>query len=398
MKAPKINQAEDKILDEYLAGKSHLSDSYKQIALDLPGVEIDSSILAASRREVNARPKPLGAEGWRKWQMPFSIAAVLVISASLTLTLVDYENKSDEIPIESAPIVLNEQAKATRGDSFGNDKVASVDTVKSATSPMRKLEPVERATQKMASAPIPETKVPEPKSAQIMKAPLPTSGRAEAPPQAFPPTVMKNADAELQIPAKVLSSDQVRISTAESRQRSDAPVTVAAPALAAEAKLASANVADKTSTTTTSAPASAPAPPAAPAPFAPPPSASMPFIAATTAPASATAADTTMASAQTKSARVAANAPIAVMAENATGSAAQAQRKNEPQSESATAAAYGAAQTWLAKIEALLREGKTEEAEQTLADFKKRFPNYVTPDSIKEALAKQRADLNIESK
>jgi hypothetical protein len=379
MKAPKVNQAEDKILDEYLAGKSHLSDSYKNIATDLPGLDIDTSILAASRREVSARPKPLGTERWRKWQVPLSIAAVLVISASLTLTMTDFQNKSDQIPIESAPIVLNEQAKATRGDSFGNNKADNAEADRTAAAPMRKLEPVERAKQKMASAPIPETKAPEAKLAQIMKAPTPSSGKAEAPPQAFPPTTTKKADVELQKSAKVLSPDQARISTAEGTA---IPEAVSVQAALATGNVASANVADK---------ASMPAPAAA----APPP-APAPVMAAAPAPVSAPAADAAMISAQSKSARVAANAPTAVIAENAIGSTTQAQRKKEPENDGATAATYGAAQTWLAKIEALLREGKTQEAEQTLVEFKLRFPNYVTPDSIKEELAKQRAVLNAE--
>jgi hypothetical protein len=386
MKSPKINQAEDKILDEYLKGKSHLSDSYKQIALDLPGVEVDSSILAASRREVNARPKSLGADRWRKWQMPFSIAAVLVISASLTLTMTDFQKKSDEILIESAPIVVTEEAKLTRGDSFGSGKAGNVEPNKTAAAPIRKLEPVERAKQKMAPLEAPAPKMPEPKPTQVLKVQPATNNKAEASPQAFPPTAMKKPDAEYQTSTKVLQPEQDRASIIQSRQTAAMPSAASTPTVSTDGALASANVADKVTMSIASAPA----------PAIPPAPAAAPVIAAASAPVVASAADTAMLSKQAKPARAATSMPAVVSAENATGSAAQAPRKNEPLTEGATAAAYGAAQTWLAKIEALLREEKTEEAEQTLAEFKKRFPNYVIPESIKEELAKQRAALNAE--
>jgi hypothetical protein len=395
MKAPKVNQAEDKILDEYLKGKSHLSDSYKQIALDLPGVDIDSAILAASRREVNARPKPVGAEGWRKWQMPFSIAALLVISASLTLTMTDFQKKSDEIPIESAPIVVAEEAKQSRGDSFGG-KLAGVEANKpvaaAATSPVRKLEPVERAKAKLAQPETPPAKTPEPKLAQSIKLP-PTSpsasNKAATSPQAFPPVEMKNTVADdKQVAAKIAQPDQVKTAPLESRAQAvlQADNAILAAGIAGIAGSAVGSVADKTTPVVV---ASAPAPPLAAAPAAAP--------APTSAPVIASAADYTSAS-RSKSARVVSTAPSAsANLENARAAAApESLRKSNQPSEADAAVTYSAAQPWLAKIEALLREEKTEEAEQTLAEFKKRFPNYITPDAIKEELAKQRAVLNVE--
>jgi hypothetical protein len=374
MKAPKVNQAEDKILDEYLAGKSHLSDSYKNIATDLPGVDIDSAILAASRREVNARPNPLGAEGWRKWQLPLSIAAVLVISASLTLTMVDFQNKSDEIPIESAPIVVKEEAKATRGDSFGQSKPEVTDANKTSASPMRKLEPVERIKQKMAppEAPTPKTNDTRITPSEKATAPrAPAENKSEVSAQAFPSVTAKTVDTTRAAAENSVLNEQV-----SARSGQSAPMPAAMQGVAG-------SVANK-----------------APIPVAPSPAAPAPVpasVAASAAPAPAVAADNDAAiSAQAKSVRSAASAPAAMSAETSRAAAPQAMRKTELTSEGATAATYAAAQTWLAKIEALLRESKTAEAEQTLAEFKLRFPNYVTPDAIKEELAKQRAALNNE--
>ena len=391
MKAPKVNQAEDKILDEYLKGKSHLSDSYKQIALDLPGVEVDSSILAASRREVNARPKPVGVEGWRKWQVPLSIAAVLVISASLTLTMTDFQKKSDEIPIESAPIVVAEEAKQSRGDSFGG-KLAGVEANKpsaaAATSPVRKLEPVERAKAKMAQPETPQPKAPEPKLAQSIKLPPTSQSAGNKPvtsPQAFPPVEMKNTAADDKpAVAKIAPPDPMKMAPVESRTQTVQQADTSTAAAGAAGSVAG-SVADKATSVAGASIAAAPAPAPAPAPVAAP------------APVVASAAENTSAS-RSKSARVAAAAPSSsANLESARPAAApEPLRKSSQASEADAAVTYSAAQPWLAKIEALLREEKTEEAEQTLAEFKKRFPNYITPDSIKEELAKQRAAVNAE--
>jgi hypothetical protein len=374
MKSPKVNQAEDKILDEYLAGKSHLSDTYKNIEMDLPGVDVDSAILAASRREVGARPKPLGAEGWRKWQVPFSIAALLVVSASLTLIMTDHEKKADQVLLASAPLIVTEESKPSRGDGFGQGAAGSVESNKAAATPARKLEPIERAKQKMASAQTPEIKTPEPKLAQAMKAPAPViasaSGRADAKPQAFPPTAAKNREGDAQTANK--------LATVDSARAPQAAVIPAAPAPAAAVTViaAEANEADKAS----------PSVAAAPAPAA---------VASAPVMASAQSESTP----QARSARAAVTASAAAPTENVRDAAgAQTLRKSGQLSEAEIVAAYSASQTWLAKIEALLREGKTEEAERALAEFKNRFPNYVTPESIKEELARQRAVLNAEPK
>ena len=377
MKAPKINQAEDKILDEYLAGKSHLSDAYKNIATDIPGMDMDASILAASRREVNARPKLYGAEGWRKWQIPFSIAAVLVISASLTLTMVDFQNKSDEIPIEPAPIVIKEESKEIRGDSFGQGKAEATVANKTSAPPMRKLEPVERMKQKMAPAEVPAPKASDTKITQSAKVPSakpPAESKIEAAARAFPAVTSKTVDTNAAAAENFGLSDQ-----ASARSGQAAPVPAPTQGVAG------------------SAAAKAPAP-VAPAPAAPAPAPAASVLASTAPAPVATTTNDAALSAPAKSARAAVGAPAAMSAETSRAAASQAQRKTEVPNEGATAATYAAAQTWLAKIEALLRDGKTEEAEQTLAEFKQRFPNYVTPDAIKEELIKQRAALNAEQK
>jgi hypothetical protein len=55
---------------------------YAQSAREEPRAGLDEAIRAAARREVQARPQALGAR-LRRWRLPISIAAVVVLSASV---------------------------------------------------------------------------------------------------------------------------------------------------------------------------------------------------------------------------------------------------------------------------------------------------------------------------
>lgn len=62
---------------------------YRAAEHEAPPASLDAAILAAARREVGARPHSLSS-GLRRWRVPVSIAAVLVLSFSL-VTLVREE-------------------------------------------------------------------------------------------------------------------------------------------------------------------------------------------------------------------------------------------------------------------------------------------------------------------
>src|SRR5262245_51023381 len=59
---------------------------YAASAREEPPVTLDDAIRAAARREVHARPRPLSAR-LRAWRTPVSIAALLVLSASLVMLM-----------------------------------------------------------------------------------------------------------------------------------------------------------------------------------------------------------------------------------------------------------------------------------------------------------------------
>lgn len=57
---------------------------YREAARETPPAHLDASILAAARREAGARPRSLSS-ALRRWHVPVSIAAVVIVSASLVI-------------------------------------------------------------------------------------------------------------------------------------------------------------------------------------------------------------------------------------------------------------------------------------------------------------------------
>ncbi len=79
-----------------------LDRAYRLAGLEEPPARLNAAILAAARREVGARPHSLSPE-LRRWRVPVSIAAVVVLSFSL-VTLVKEEGGEPLLrPLPEAP-------------------------------------------------------------------------------------------------------------------------------------------------------------------------------------------------------------------------------------------------------------------------------------------------------
>lgn len=76
---------------------------YAESAREEPPARLDAAIRAAARRAVGARPRSLGSIV-RAWRMPVSVAAILVLSASLVLLM--KEEGADRLDYASPPAVL----------------------------------------------------------------------------------------------------------------------------------------------------------------------------------------------------------------------------------------------------------------------------------------------------
>ena len=89
----------------------YLSRRYRELAREEPPRALDDAILAAARREVEARPAPLVAPtGRRRWFVPVAAAAVIVLSAVVTL----HVQREQPDPELAAPQMT--QAPAARKD------------------------------------------------------------------------------------------------------------------------------------------------------------------------------------------------------------------------------------------------------------------------------------------
>ena len=71
---------------------------YRETARDEPPARIDSAILAAARREAGAGPRPL-AQRLRRWHLPVSIAAIVMVSVSVVVLMQEEESKRDREPV-----------------------------------------------------------------------------------------------------------------------------------------------------------------------------------------------------------------------------------------------------------------------------------------------------------
>jgi len=72
-------------LERMLAASRELRNSYRAASQEQPSAQVDDAIRAHARRAVGARPRSIASPFGASWRMPLSIAAVLVLSVTLTV-------------------------------------------------------------------------------------------------------------------------------------------------------------------------------------------------------------------------------------------------------------------------------------------------------------------------
>ncbi|MBE9515588.1 MAG: hypothetical protein IME93_01280 [Proteobacteria bacterium] len=92
-------------LENYLDGGSELSRAYAQQSDELPPESIDNAILAAARRETGSRP----GNTLRRWQLPASMAAGLVLAVGM----VSFLNQRIDGLDAGTPVDLAQSESAT---------------------------------------------------------------------------------------------------------------------------------------------------------------------------------------------------------------------------------------------------------------------------------------------
>ena len=90
------DQPRDDELQAFLAGQSALSHRYRESSDELPPAHVDAAVLASARQAVESDNSRAGSRrsGWKwprfslmRWSVPLATAAVVVVAATLTLTI-----------------------------------------------------------------------------------------------------------------------------------------------------------------------------------------------------------------------------------------------------------------------------------------------------------------------
>src|SRR5690554_5278664 len=85
------NQKDDQAFEEYMKGGSSLSGRYKSESTEEPPEQLNARILAAAKKAVDSKTPGAGSPGYR-WYVPFTLAAVVVISFSIVFRIHDRES------------------------------------------------------------------------------------------------------------------------------------------------------------------------------------------------------------------------------------------------------------------------------------------------------------------
>ncbi|HEX6827463.1 MAG TPA: hypothetical protein VF104_00635 [Burkholderiales bacterium] len=96
-------ERDDRELDDFLRGGSRLSAAYREAGSDEPGADLDEVLLEKARREMHLGPKVAWSPFTSAWSRPLRLAAVLVVSVTVTLIL--YEQVGEPLPVPAKPAV-----------------------------------------------------------------------------------------------------------------------------------------------------------------------------------------------------------------------------------------------------------------------------------------------------
>jgi len=334
--------------DEGTGRDAKLAALYRAAAREEPPPALDDAIRAAARRAVASRPQRVITSFIRAWRVPLSIAAVMVLTVSLVTIMRE----------EAPEIMLPAGGRPSEADQKRAGPAA--DTGESATVVPKTLPPHAQRSDGVGLRPPAQTGSSgiglrdsrvAPDSAAESRKDMAAAGRMEtdaparsapakrAPPEAFPGADGARAN-KLGAPAEKL------------RQLAKDEASPA-PARAAE------------TVTRTPAPAALPATIPAPA-------------------AGATAEGKVQSKPEPMSADAALRETSRARVKAAPGPQSSASPPASAMGGATQSRADLAPEKWLERIEDLRRQGKFEEARTSLAEFRKRFPDYELPVSFKD--------------
>lgn len=316
-----------------------------------PPAALDAQILVAARRAAGAPPGRTARARlpwWRRLSVPVAVAAVLLLSATLTLMVHDEQRMREAPPPLAAPAGAPESPAAGGRVPVPVQKPAPADSA----APPRDLPVRSAPSTQVPTRPAPETRVTPARE---------RTGDSAAKLNRQIPAPSNESDAAAHMPRREAVSRPAPAafpaeSDALSSAKSQAPSAVAAPAAAAKEA------------------AGVPAPPADAAAGSAPPPASP----ASSAPAASPGSPERRARVVREAGPQSAPAPEHAMP-------AQDAPKPEPKPKLRAQPEPGAQRSpaaWLAEIRELRRAGREAEWREALERFRARYPDYPVPDEL----------------
>jgi hypothetical protein len=338
---------------------AQLAAAYRALEPAAPPPVLDDAILAAARRAVSARPRAAGAPFAGRWQMPLSIAAVVVVCVSLVTVMRDEGGDLTQPPRAEAP------ATVARDAAEGASAVAKIELAPAARSKNLGLKPpasaaaAEGADQYALAAPAPPagmrapTVAGESAAATVLKQPVEAGAVASS--RAAAPGQRERAPGEFVAPPPAMAaSAPSRADTAPAAEPAPAVGAAAAPAGAAARRADAADRLERDTARLRTQPTE-------------------------------TQTAATQSQARPAAAPQAAGGLAQAKAAPAPARAAEAAAKDgNREAAEVTQMANLQPEKWLERIEALRGAGRLVEARAGLAAFRQRYPDYTLPAALRE--------------
>lgn len=228
----------DRVLDRYLQGGSVLSKIYKSTTADAPPAELDAAVLAKARQAVEAHTRTR-APALRRWMIPASLAAVLILAVGLVTFVFEhggtpfapkpvgskesFEQRQQPVQMLDREMPLQQQQKSKRQPRGGsvNEPIPGKDSEtrrSNVTAPASVASPAERpaaSTPADAARPKEEAKHEQPRPDKASEADQLAPTRAVAPEDLSPQEWLKRI-VELRKQGKL---SEAQSSLAEFRRR-----------------------------------------------------------------------------------------------------------------------------------------------------------------------------------
>jgi hypothetical protein len=161
-----------------------LSRLYREAADAAPPAALDRAILAAARAEVALAPVRKRT-WWRSWTVPMSVAATVVLTATLTLMV----RQEQERPAAEAAPAADVPRASVAVPQEKTDTAADLAVKPAAPPPRAKQEAARREAERPAVVPAPVPEAAAPAGAPAPRAPMAESVESAAP--ARPAAVMR---------------------------------------------------------------------------------------------------------------------------------------------------------------------------------------------------------------